>query len=82
DRLLTTLDIDVEAFAVCEVARGRKLIARGGPQIEIHYVLAGTMFLAVPGHPIVECPTGSVVVVPPRIPQTIGADGEEGDELL
>lgn len=82
DRLLTTLDIDVEAFAVCEVPRGRKLVGRGVPQIEIHYVLAGTMYLAVPGSPVIECSTGSVVVVPPRTAQTIGADTGEGADLL
>ncbi|MGL4313069.1 MAG: cupin domain-containing protein, partial [Sphingomonas sp.] len=82
DRLLTTLDIDVEAFAVCEVSQGRKLVARGVPEIEIHYVLAGTMYLAVPGRAIVECPTGSVIIVPPRTPQTIGADPADGVELL
>ena len=39
DRLLVTLDVAVEAFAICEVRRGLKLVGSGIDAIEVHYVL-------------------------------------------
>ena len=42
DRLLTALDVEVEAFAVCEVGRGWRLAfgPEGAPTV--HYGLAGS----------------------------------------
>lgn len=74
DRLLVTLDVAVEAFAVCEVSVGKRLVARPCKEIEVHYVLAGTMYLSVPGRPTLECGPGSVVLVPPNVAQNIAAD--------
>ena len=74
DRLLVTLDVAVEAFAICEVRRGYRLVGKPTNSIEIHYVLAGTMFLMVPGAPTVMCGPGSIVIVPPNTPQAITAD--------
>lgn len=82
DRLLTMLDVTIEAFAVCRVDRGLKLIARGSPEIEVHYVLSGTMYLNVPGSDPIACGPGSIVLVPPFLRQTIGADSGDGRELL
>lgn len=82
DRLLQTLDVAIDAFAICEVARGVKMVARGAPDIEVHYVLSGTMFLDVPGGQTIECGPGTVVLVPPFIEQTIGADAAEGTTVL
>jgi len=74
DRLLVTLDVAVEAFAICEIRRGLRLIARPKNAIEIHYVLTGTMHLMTPGAEPIVCGPGSLVVIPPRMPQTIAAD--------
>lgn len=82
DRLLMTLDVAVDSFAICEVKRGLQLLARGGPEIEVHYVLAGTMYLTVPGQPPVICGPGSVVLVPPHISQTIGAAPGDGRDVV
>lgn len=82
DRLLMTLDVGVESFAICEVQRGTQLVARGGPEIEVHYVLSGTMHLAIPGHLPIMCGPGSIVLVPPGIPQSIGVDNGLGTEMI
>ena len=74
DRLLVTLDVAVEAFAICEVRKGYRLVGKPSNSIEVHYVLAGTMFLMVPGAPTVMCGPGSIVIVPPNTPQTMTAD--------
>lgn len=82
DRLLMTLDVAIDAFAICAVDHGRRMIARGGAEIEVHYILEGTMHLAVPGYPPLTCGPGSVVLVPPRLEQSIGADDQPALELL
>lgn len=82
DRLLLTLDVAVEAFAVCEVARGTRLVARGGPDIEVHYILAGTMHLNVPGGAPIVCGPGTVIIVPPGVGQKMGADDGPGRDLV
>lgn len=74
DQLLVTLDVAVEAFAICEVRRGYRLIGKPANAIEVHYVLAGTMFLMTPDAPTVKCAPGSIVIVPPNTPQTMTAD--------
>ena len=80
DTLLVTLDVAVEAFAVCEVSRGRRLIVCS-PAIEVHYVLSGTMHLSVAGQAPILCPPGSVVLIPPGLAQIIAADSEQGIDL-
>ncbi len=82
DRLLMTLDVSLDAFAICEVDRGLQLVARPCNEIEVHYVLAGTMYLTVPGHPPITCGAGSIVLVPPHLAQTIGAEESPGRHLL
>lgn len=82
DRLLMTLDVAIDAFAICEVNSGLQLVARPCNDIEVHYVLQGTMHLTVPGQPPVQCGPGSIVLVPPHMAQTIGADDGPGRELM
>jgi AraC-like DNA-binding protein len=82
DRLLVTLDVAVEAFAICEVRHGLRLIGRPKDAIEIHYVLAGTMYLTTPNAEKIVCGPGSLVVLPPRMPQIIAADARPGRDVL
>ncbi len=82
DRLLVTLDVAVEAFAICEVRRGLRLMARPVDAIEIHYVLQGTMYLMVPGAETIICGPGSVVIVPPGLSQSIAADDGPAGEII
>jgi AraC family transcriptional activator of mtrCDE len=74
DRLLTTLDVAVDALAVCEVRQGVSLLGQPEDAVVVHYVLSGTMHLAVPGAPPIVCGRGSIVVVPPGLAQSIAAD--------
>lgn len=74
DRLLVTLDVAVNAFAICEVRRGYRLVGKPSNAIEVHYVLSGTMHLMVPGAPMIVCGPGSIVIVPPNTPQNMTAD--------
>jgi len=81
DRLLHTLDVNVESLAICEIARGRRVLAGPSDAIEIHYVLAGTMHLGFEDTALV-CPAGSVVVVPKGIHHSIAADDQSSVALV
>ena len=81
DRLLVTLDVAVEAFAICEVRQGLRLLARKTDAIEIHYVVAGTLYLTTPGADPIVCGPGSLVVIPQGMPQIIAADDRPGRDV-
>jgi AraC family transcriptional activator of mtrCDE len=82
DRLLITLGVAVEAVAICEVRRGLRLIFTPVDAIEVHYVLAGTMHLMVPGAKPVICGPGSIVIVPPGIAQSVAADPNPKSDVM
>jgi len=81
DHLLAKMDVAVETFAICEVRKGLRLVARGSDAIGVHYVLSGTMYLTVPGQSVMICPPGSVVIVPPGVAQLIAADQEPARDV-
>lgn len=80
DRLLATMDVAVEAFAICEVRRGLRLVG-GANAVEIHYVLSGTLFLTVADRPTMRCGPGSIVIVPPGLRQVIAAEEAVGTDV-
>ena len=82
DRLLLTLDVTVDAFAICEVRHGLRLVGRPKNAIEIHYVLAGTMFLTASDRDPITCGPGSLVLLPPRTPQIIATDQPADRDVL
>ena len=74
DRLLVTLDVDVQSLALCQVQRGRRLIGEPVDAIMVHYVLTGTHHMAIAGHEAVNCPAGSIVLVPPALRPLVAVD--------
>jgi len=80
DQLLGTMNVAVEAFAICEVRRGLRLIG-GASAIEVHYVLSGTLFLTVADRPTICCGPGSIVIVPAGLRQVIAADDAPGVDV-
>jgi AraC-like DNA-binding protein len=80
DRLLTTMDVAVEAFAICEVRRGFRLIG-GASAVEVHYVLSGTLVLTVADRPTVRCGPGSIIIVPPGLRQIMAAEEGAGVDV-
>ncbi len=76
DRLLITLDVDVQSFALCQVQRGRRLIGESVNAIMVHYVLTGTHYLTIAGHDPVDCPAGSIVLIPPALQPLVAVDRE------
>ena len=82
DRLLVTLDVDVQTLAFCELRRGRRLVAPPVDVIMVHYVLAGTMYMQIPGSEQVVCPPGSIALVPPAVPLHVAADKKPESEFI
>jgi AraC family transcriptional activator of mtrCDE len=82
DRLLVTMDVAVQNFAVCEVRKGKRLVGAAVDGIMIHYVLAGTMHMTIPGHEPIACGPGCVALIPPGLEPSMTADGGEGAEVI
>ncbi len=82
DRLLVTLDVSVEAFAICEVRQGVRLVQEPLDAIVVHYVLAGTLHLTASGSDPIACGPGSVVVVPPGLKQALSPDDMPQRDVL
>src|SRR3569623_989114 len=73
------MDVAVEAFAICEVQRGLRLVG-AADAVEVHYVLSGTLFLTVGDRPTVRCGPGSIVIVPPGLRQGMAAEEAAGSD--
>jgi AraC family transcriptional activator of mtrCDE len=82
DRLLVTMDVAVQHFAVCEVKRGRRLVGAPVDAIMIHYVLAGTMHMTIPGQQTIVCGPGCVALIPPGMEPSMTADGGSATEVI
>jgi AraC family transcriptional activator of mtrCDE len=72
--LLVKMNVDVDAFLICEISEGTRLLCRPLRFIELHYVLAGRMHLKIPGMNEIVCDPGSLVLVPPNTIQAIATD--------
>jgi len=77
-----TLDVAVRNFAICEVRSGYRLVGTPVDAIMVHYVLAGTLHMAVPGHETVICGPGSVAMVPPRLQSSMTADAKPAEQIV
>ena len=73
DALLTALSVDVEAFALCEIAEDVRLVFPPMDVIEVHHVLEGTLYLTIGDEDPIEAPAGAMVIVPPGRLQYLAA---------
>lgn len=69
EHLLNSMDVRIEAFALCRVALDSALVIPGLPQLKIIYVLTGTVYLTIEGSEQQELPPGSIVLIPTNRPQ-------------
>ena len=76
EQLLTTLDVRVHAFALCEVERGRRLQFDAAEAVIVHFVLGGSGWLKVKGAAPVAFEPKSVLVVPPGRAQALSVSEE------
>jgi AraC-like DNA-binding protein len=78
DALLTALSVDVEAFALCEIAENVRLVFPPMDVIEVHHVLEGTLYLTIGDDEPIEAPAGAMVIVPPGRLQYLAASRNAG----
>jgi len=71
DRLLATLDVQLHAFAVCEIRPGWRLVFDGMDAVIIHYVLAGTGALQTEGRAAFSFGPQSILIIPPGRRQSL-----------
>jgi AraC-like DNA-binding protein len=76
EALLTTLDVRLHAFAVCEVQRGWRLDFEAMDAAVVHYVLAGSGVLHQQESPPVAFGRHSILVVAPGRRQSLLGGGE------
>lgn len=75
DRLLTTLDISLHAFAVCNVADDARLVFGAMDMVVIHYVLRGHGVVEAPGCTPIPFAPGHMVIVPAGLEQSLAGQG-------
>src|SRR4051812_16760874 len=66
DALLEAVSVEIEAFAICEIGEGVRLIIPPVEMIEVHYVLEGTLHHTVDENESLEASPGSMLIVPPE----------------
>ena len=71
---LSTLQVEISAFAVCEIGREWRLNVAPLPNIVCHFVLRGSGFVEVAGQRTPIRP-GTIIVVPPGTTKSIAGDG-------
>jgi AraC family transcriptional regulator, activator of mtrCDE len=66
DALLGAVSVEIEAFAICEIGEGVRLVIPPVEMIEVHYVLEGTLHHTVDENESLQAGPGSMLIVPPE----------------
>lgn len=82
DRLLTTLAVQLHAFAVCEIEAGWRLVIDGMDAIVVHYVLAGSGTVRTAAGPEAAFEAHSLILIPAGQRQSLGPAGLAVGESL
>lgn len=75
ERLLTTLDVSLHGFAVCNVAEDARLVFEPMDMVVLHYVLRGQGVLEVPGSEPQRFGAGHMLAVPAGCGQALAGSG-------
>jgi len=76
DAPLEAISVEIEAFAICEIGEGVRLIIPPVEMIEIHYVLEGTLHHTVDENEALVAGPGAMLIVPPDRLQHLATSGE------
>ncbi|WP_426703075.1 helix-turn-helix domain-containing protein [Rhodanobacter sp. Col0626] len=71
ERILDSMDVRIEAFAICRIARDAALVIPAISDLKIMYVLKGTLHLSVDGNEPLVSPAGSIVLLPKNLSRTL-----------
>src|SRR4051812_21975306 len=76
DAILGALSVEIEAFAICEIAEHVRLVIPPVDMIEIHHILEGTLHLTVDEGETIEVGPGAMLIVPPGRLQYLASSRE------
>ncbi|WP_010164503.1 helix-turn-helix domain-containing protein [Sphingomonas sp. PAMC 26617] len=79
DQILAALAVNVKEFAVCAFTTTSAIAIEPLDKIEVHFVLAGTLYLGLEDGTFITAPTGSMVLVPAHVSQVIGGSASPSD---
>ena len=80
EKLLDGLLVRVEPFALCRTSGGSVLESPALEFATLHYVVAGRGSLVLPRLSAIALESGTMVILPPRIPSKLtGGDGQSRD---
>jgi AraC-like DNA-binding protein len=82
DKLLTTLDVRIEAFGKCETCPGWRLAFGSAENPSVHYTLSGSGYVHVPERAPIPLPRDSLLVLPKGLPHTFDNAPSGGQEML
>lgn len=71
EQLLDSIDVQIEAFAICRVGRNTSLAIPGRVQLKMIYVLTGSVILTVQGCEPLALNAGSIVLIPKERAQVL-----------
>lgn len=81
DQLLAALDVQVKAFAVCEISVGWRLTFNADQTPSVHYVLSGVGALRVPDHGPITLSQDTLVILPKEFPHAFEGSGDGAHEI-
>lgn len=81
DVLLSALSVDIEAFAICEIAANVALVFPPIEAVEVHHILEGRLHLTIDEGEPIDVGPGSVVIVPPGRTQRLAASANVANSV-
>lgn len=69
EQLLNSMDVRIDAFAVCRLGSNAALAVPAADELKIIYILRGTVYLSLEGCDQQEMPEGSIVLIPKNLAQ-------------
>lgn len=71
EQILGSMDVQVNAFAVCRIGRDSALVAPPSAELKIIHVLSGTLHLMVEGCQTLALPASSTAIIPKNRARTL-----------
>ncbi len=73
DRLLAAMTVEIDAFALCDIAPDAALVICPLDLVEVYFLLEGTLHLATQGAAPIRVDPGGIVIVPAGLAQCMAS---------
>lgn len=71
EQILSSMDVQVDAFVVCRIGRDAALVVPPVPELTIIHVITGALHLMVEGSQTLALPAGSTAIIPKNRSRTL-----------